>query len=164
METGIHYLDQVAYLTESEDVVVTTARAIMARGLDYELRAEAILRPSEVPVRILFSRLRNSLNQFEFQFENAKVLLSLEAEARPVVMAHRSGHDRRFALTPIFGEPLVDGVDKAFGRFWSLFFEAIARSAPNLTSAVSSRVTTKWIEQIYKKLEESLTEARAVLA
>ena len=154
IESGIHYLDQIVYVTGASTVVVGSARAIMFRGLDYELHCATTLGPEQVHVSVLFSRFRNAVNGFVFRFDGGNVTLGLEADASLVVTRTDTNRKEIFDISQRSLEPPVRNVERAFLRFWTLFFEAISAGQPNLTSALGS-LTTDWVEQIYRSVRNA---------
>jgi predicted dehydrogenase len=156
IETGIHLLDQIVYVTQAANLEVESVRGLHAQGLDYEMRSYADLTNKSglhFGAEIFLSRLRNEPSEFVFTFERACVHVPFKPALELLVATNDDTNRRRFQLRAARQQGLqVEAIDVAFYELWRQFLEAITTKSPNLSSACNSRLTSKWIGQIYQKL------------
>jgi len=160
IESAIHFLDQIVYVTKATAIQVHRVKAIVIGKIDYEVRCDCSIITAvkdSIPVDIIASRLRNQPFEFEFTFDQASLAIPREPGSRvrvaeaPDRVAATEALKRAYANTTE-----VNAVDKAFFEFWRLFLEGMDRESPNATSASTSRTTSAWLEAIYNRIETGL--------
>lgn len=157
IESAIHSLDQILYVTSAQDIQTTEINGIVRDGIDYQVSLTSQLtmpHQSKVDVRVFLSRLQNRTDCFQFTFEHATVMLPGKPD-QPLVI---SSQDTSIAPLTIatFSDRLFDPartVNQAFIVFWDRFVAGLHDRNVNLTSAATSVLTTHWIEQIYDHLD-----------
>jgi predicted dehydrogenase len=160
IESAIHILDQILLITNSETLIVKEVSSLQKMGIDYDTFFDTELsnKENKIQVDIEISTLRNLDNGVRFIFENAEVSCDMSP-------------DEKIRIFDCNGKPLfldigllnvsenerngAKSVTAAFYFFWSDFLQAVVRKTTNETSAINSLLTTGWIEQIYKKINNT---------
>jgi predicted dehydrogenase len=154
IESAIHTLDQILQFTEAEDVQVKEARAIYKNGIDYDTHFSGSLnsRKGTVDYTCHISCLRNLDNGLVLQFDNAT--LQLMPGPAPEIMIKTASGNIQVSHLPLRGNA-AENVNKAFVLLWSDFITALRKQESNTTSGVSSMLTSVWIENIYKRINNN---------
>lgn len=145
IDSAIHVLDQILFFTRANSVTVGTLSAVQRDGIDFDTRIESTITGpfGDCPVTSEVSSIRNLGTRLCLHFEDATV------EYRPnsgMIVTRLRG-----SAAPLF-EPRPSSANAAFVRCWREFLAGLRTEAPNRTSAITSRLTTHWIEQIYKRI------------
>jgi predicted dehydrogenase len=159
IESGIHALDHVLHTAAAEAVRVERVQAISFEGMDYDSVVQSTLTGpcGTVPVKSHVTRLTNLNQGFTFRFENAVVSHGL-GPAGPVRVSPRGPAESSDALHLDVGEPDRDSaetVNQAFFLCWSEFLEGVRSKSATTVSASASKLTTGWIEDIYKNMADT---------
>jgi predicted dehydrogenase len=151
IESAIHALDQILQFSRATDVTVTDVKGIFSRQIDYDTTFAGIIgtKDGAIPYSCHISCLRNLDNGLELEFENG----NLECMLSPGSDIRLTCSNTSFDITGVSGTTGSAGnVNAAFVLFWKDFIQGYHTQQPNITSGVSSILTTKWIEQIYSAL------------
>ena len=155
IESSIHSLDLIQYVTSAIDVKTHQVKAIVRDGIDYHVECEACLRlpeNHEIPVSVFISRLKSLPDVFQFHFENATVAFPTKPQF-PLLVRSRSEESGWHTLVPDeFAPKAAHNINTAFGLFWERFLRGLQESNANLTSASTSILTSRWVEQIYRSI------------
>jgi UDP-N-acetyl-2-amino-2-deoxyglucuronate dehydrogenase len=152
IESSIHSLDLIQYVTSATDVETSHVKSIVRAGIDFQMQCESRLTlpgNHEVPVSIFISRLKNLTDAFQFHFEHAVVDLPPKPQF-PLLIKPLSAGTNWHSLIP--SGPVSTAainINAAFVLFWDHFLTGLREKQPNLTSAASSVITSRWIDQIY---------------
>jgi predicted dehydrogenase len=156
IESAIHGLDQILFVTAPESVTVTEAAAVVMLGLDFDTvtRAELRLDARTVPVACEITRLRNVSQGFIYRFERATVHCALAPDSPLRVTASASpGAATTFELVPERGgDSGAQSINEAFTRIWRDFIRGLDERRPNASTASASLLTTGWVEDIYRRI------------
>ena len=156
IESSIHSLDLMQYLTSAMDVRTDRVRAIVRDGIDYHVECESRLVLSssrEVPVSILMSRLKSLPDAFHFHFEHGTVAYPTKPQY-PVQIRSRVASAAWHTVIP--NDIVSNGaysINAAFGKFWQHFLDGLRDQQHGLTSACTSLLTSRWVEQIYQAMQ-----------
>lgn len=155
IESSIHSLDLIQYLTCAEDLETSQVNAIVRDGIDYQMQCETRLRLPEnrnVPVSVFISRLKSLPDVFHFQFEHATVAVPGKPQL-PLLIKTRSSEGGWHTIIPDeFVPAAAHNINTAFVLFWERFLRGLDEANPNLTSASTSVLTSRWVEQIYRSI------------
>lgn len=153
IESSIHSLDLIQYVTSATDVVTSEVQCIAAAGIDFQMQCKSHLSLAgneKLPVSLFVSRLRNLPDAFQFYFDNAVVELPPKPQF-PLLIKPVNPGACWYTLEPGSARPrAAANINAAFVFFWEHFLAGIREQKPNITSAVSSVVTSRWIGQIYR--------------
>lgn len=157
MELGVHVLDLVAFVLDANRVKTKMVRGIVERGLDHHVTFEGSLHHDEtdVPVTAVVSRLEPVLNGVTLNFERGSLRFGVEATDRVRFRDTIPGRGERYVidsnLTRQKFRPAQSSAE-GFRAIWQSFLDGVRNVRVNPASAVTSRVTTDWIEAIYAGL------------
>jgi predicted dehydrogenase len=155
IESSIHSLDLILYVTSAIDVKTNEVKAIVRDGIDYQVECESCLRAPgnrDIPVSVFISRLKSLPDVFQFHFENATVAFPTKPQF-PLLVRSRSGESSWHTIVPDeFAPKAAHNINTAFGLFWERFLRGLHESNSNLTSASTSVLTSRWVEQIYRSI------------
>jgi predicted dehydrogenase len=144
-ETGIHTIDSALFVMDARDVQVRGGLMLRMEGIDIHTEADATITTlyGEVPAALKVSGLEGTIQGSEFRFEHATMILSRSGSIRILPVNKSSSYslsvEQMQATTP----------HQIAFRHWQGFLQSINQQTPNWTSALSCRVTTKIIEQLY---------------
>ena len=142
-------------MTSATDVVTSEVKCIAEAGIDFEMQCKSHLSLAgneKLPVSVVVSRLRNLPDAFQFRFDNAVIELPPKPQFPLLIKAVNPGACW-YTLEPGSVRPrAATNINAAFVFFWENFLAGIRERKPNLTSAMSSVVTSRWIGQIYRAL------------
>jgi predicted dehydrogenase len=155
IESAIHSLDQLVYSIEPNEIIVHKSDGILANGQEYHLSsfADMITDYGNVRINLAISRLYNQPSGITFEFEHA-TLHMINKPSSNIYLVDKNSRNKT-AIKIDYSQPFnicVDTSDKAFFVFWKLFFDAYLTKTINLTSAVTSALTTIWVEKIYRDI------------
>ncbi len=152
IESSIHSLDLIQYLTSASNIQTFNVKSIVRDGIDYQMQCDSRLTVAdgrEIPVSVFISRLKSLPDVFHFQFENAVVDLPTKPQF-PLLLKSRVSDSGWHAIVPDeFAPEAAHNINKAFALFWERFLNGMQNETANLTSACTSVMTSRWIEQIY---------------
>ena len=155
IESSIHSLDLIQHLTSAIDVKMHQVKAIVRDGIDYQVECESCLRVPgnrDIHVAVFISRLKSLPDVFQFHFENATVAFPAKPQF-PLLVRSRSEESGWHTLVPDeFAPNAAHNINTAFGLFWERFLKGLHESSANLTSASTSVLTSRWVEQIYRSI------------
>jgi predicted dehydrogenase len=150
-ETGIHALDLALYACDAVSATTSSVKLIKHAGFD--IHTEAMLKietghGSQAELELLVTALRYTTPCNTFVFDTARVRHDLwstgcltaesrEGEAKFVL----SGTSTEYPVTPA----------QMFNAHWSAFLDGVRSEKVNVTSAITSRITTQAIEEIYAR-------------
>ena len=155
IESSIHSLDLIQYVTSAIDVKTHQVKAIVRDGIDYQVQCETRLRlpgNRDIPVSVFISRLKSLPDVFHFHFEHATVALPGKPQL-PLLIKTRSTEAGWHTIVPDeFVPAAAYNINAAFVLFWERFLRGLEYAQPNLTSASTSVLTSRWVEQIYHSI------------
>ena len=156
IESAIHALDQIVYSTQARDVRVTSAQSVVFDRADFDTVTEATLLLAErsVPVRCEITRLRNLPSHITYKFRDAAVRQPLDAESDLVLRDNDHRATAAFSLIAKqgVGATRARSASQAMLLIWDEFLRGLQTHEVNASSAVTSVVTTSWVDQIYAKV------------
>ena len=158
IESAIHMFDQVLVATGASDVTTSVVESVQFDGIDYETIANGSLLVDGIDVdyRAEVSTLRNLRNGITLVFDKVSVRCSMMPDAS--VSIHCSDMtDVNFDLVRQVGYSdceYAKSTGYACYLFWDKFLQGLRDESANITSAVSSRLTSKWMEQIYNAISK----------
>ena len=150
IESAIHALDQILFITSAKDLKVLKLSRIQNDGIDYDTAATTLIKTtveSEVLVEFKISTLRNLDNQIYFYYDNATVVTKLDIESKISILVKD-----QISLFEVNFErdKSAKNINESFRQLWLDFIEAFSEKKLNHSLAETSLLTTKWIEQLYK--------------
>jgi predicted dehydrogenase len=111
---------------------------------------------ADVPLEIVISGLRETIEGVEFEFENATIsyqllgqgysLLGEEVDRVPVALPRRGG--AAYHLVPLAGQYFPVSAAQTAQEYWSAFLRGLREQRPNSTSAAGSTLTTEVVERL----------------
>ena len=148
-EAGVHALDAALHACGATATERVSVHMIRSHGFDVHTDAHLRVQrgeESDVDLDLLVSSLEYTTNDLVFSFENASVTVSIFGNT-----------DIRVTATKGNASFIVRGgstyfpntAHQVFHEHWSRFFTALRTGLPNDACAVSSRVTSQAIEQLY---------------
>jgi UDP-N-acetyl-2-amino-2-deoxyglucuronate dehydrogenase len=155
IESSIHSLDLIQYLTSATDVHTDQLKSIVRDGIDYQVQCNSRLTISEgqeITVSVFISRLKSLPDVFQFHFENAVVALPTKPQFPLVLKSSQPDASWQAIVPDEFAAEAAHNINTAFALFWECFLNGIQNEVPNLTSACTSVITSKWVEQIYNSM------------
>lgn len=155
METGPHGIDTILYCLDAKAVQLEDGRILVENGHDIHCEgvfAVTTSKGAKVPFEIEVSRLRNTINRVEFQFDNCTVFFSLFASPQLWVES-KDGRLRSILSDRTNCYPFT--WNQVLLEFWQTFMRGIEAGEVNYTSAVESILTTQAIEQLYALAPDS---------
>jgi predicted dehydrogenase len=156
IESSIHSLDLMQYLTAAVDVKTERVRGVVRDGIDYHVECESRLTlrdNQEIPVSVLMSRLKSLPDAFHFHFENATVAYPVKPQF-PVRIRSSAAETLWQTLVPNeFGIGGAYSINGAFSLFWQHFLAGLRDQQQGMTSACTSLLTSVWVEQIYRSMQ-----------
>jgi predicted dehydrogenase len=156
-ESAIHIQDIILWITGAQEVTVRQMRSFCANRLDYdsEFDSDIVSAGNTISVHCGISTLRNLDNGLQLQFEHALVLSDLSPDGG-IFIKKGDGEKLGFAMSaiPEYQDLSLTAakVNEAFLVFWQQFLSGLDNRSANRTSAYRSRLTTCWIEGIYKSM------------
>jgi predicted dehydrogenase len=149
IETGVHGIDTVLYALDAQAAQLVDGKMIVENG--HDIHCEAVLtvttsKGEKVCFKIEVSRLKNTINRIEFQFDNCTVFFSIfgspqlwvESKDRKI-RSLLSDRTNFYPFSP----------NQVLLEFWQTFLSGIEKGTTNYTSAIESVLTTQVIEQLY---------------
>lgn len=159
IESSIHSLDLIQFLTSATDVQTDHVRSIVRNGIDYQMQCDSRLTMSggrEIPVSAFISRLKSLPDVFQFHFEDTVVELPTKPQF-PLLLKSNKSDAGWYAMVPDeFAPVAAHNINTAFVLFWERFLAGLKTAVPNLTSAYTSVLTSRWVEQIYRSMDSSI--------
>lgn len=156
IESAIHGLDQILFATGADSVTVASARSVVLGGSDFDTITDATIDVggSEIPVRCEITRLRNVNSGTDFHFDHATVRQGPSAEADLVMSGRNADPTERFTLLPRVPGPQRGArtVAEALLLVWEEFLTGLRDERVNAASAMTSELTTMWVDQIHARL------------
>jgi predicted dehydrogenase len=155
IDSGIHGLDQILFTTGADDLQLKEIEAVVFNGIDYEtsFSTEIIAKESRFTVQCNLTRVRNIAQGFKFHFEAATASFDLSPDASVFVTSVEGKRIEKIKLELSSSNvPRATTINQSFYLFWTLFLQGLSKREANLTSASSSILTTKWIEEIYQNI------------
>jgi len=154
IESAIHTLDQILQFTKASNIFVDEVKCLSKSGIDYDTKFTTTLNCEDVniPVYSHISSVRNLDNGITIEFSNG--IVRFQPSVNNVLYATAVNQKKiveLFLPDNEFGNS-CSSINVAFVQFWKDFIKAINTRQPNLTNAVNSLLTTKWIEQIYQQV------------
>jgi predicted dehydrogenase len=149
IETGVHGIDTVLYCLDAQGAELMDGRMIAENGHDIHCDGVFTLTTSKgerVPFEIEVSRMKNTINKIEFQFDNCNVSFAIFGESQLWVES-KDGKLRTLLTDRSNCYPFT--WHQVSREFWQTFMNGIERGEANYTSAIGSVVTTLVIEQLY---------------
>jgi hypothetical protein len=122
---------------------------VKKQGIDYETSFWANITCNEsqfVEIESCVSSIRNLENELHFYFDYGEITCELSPNAK--IFIHKNGTKLLLSDDKDYTDRATS-VGQSFYIFWQQFLNAIANKSINLTSASSSILTTKFIEDIY---------------
>jgi predicted dehydrogenase len=156
IESSIHSLDLMQHLTAAASVRTDNLQAIVRDGIDFHVECQSHLElsdGSEIPVELLLSRLRSLPDAFHFQFETGTVAYPVKPQLPVLLRSNMVGASWQTLTPNEFAATGASSINAAFGLFWQYFLDGLQNRQPGLTSACSSLLTSRWIEQIYQLMQ-----------
>lgn len=152
LETGVHGIDTVFYCLGAESVRLRSGRIVMDEGLD--LHAEGMFevvdsRGDTIPFEVEVSRLRNTINRIEFEFEQATVYFSIFSLSG-LDNLHVQPHGSNAGYTLMNSRNNFPRTWNQVGAaFWEAFLGGVSAGEANYTAAGDSVLTTQAVEMLY---------------
>lgn len=149
IETGVHGIDTVLYCLDAQAAELMGGTMIAENGHDIHCEGEFNLTTSKgdsVPFEIEVSRIKNTINRLEFQFDNCNVSFVIFGEPHLWVES-KDGKLRSLLSDRKKCYPFT--WHQVSLEFWQAFMNGIERGETNYTSAIGSVLTTQVIEQLY---------------
>ena len=149
-ESGVHGIDTILFCTRAQSVQVDSVRMIMDGRFD--LHTEANLRvvmsqARDIQCLMTFSSIQETINGWEFHFENAVASFSFSSEYVSIKAPNGSG---TYRLEANACDCYPRTSYQMFYEFWSRFLAGVHVQKSNWTSASQSILTTEVIEKLYE--------------
>lgn len=155
IESAIHGLDQIIHGTYAEAVTVTSARSVMFNGSDFDTVSEAEIRVhgEPVPVRCEITRLRNLASEITYHFDHTTVRQGTGAEGELTIRGRGAAGGNLFTMLPqSAGQRGARSAAQAMVLIWEAFLGGLRSGQVNASSAVTSTLTTSWVDQIHQRI------------
>jgi len=154
IESAIHSFDQILNFTAATDVEVDNLSFIQKNGIDYDTTVQSYLTTplGKIPVTSQVSTLRNLNNGLTLSFDHATIKCKLSPDA---IINVFSKNGKQFSIENLFNlQNYPKTVNSSFFLFWEKFIESLNKKTENFTSASTSLLTTKWMENIYVTISQ----------
>jgi predicted dehydrogenase len=150
-DVAIHGIDCIMFFTQAEKLVLKSKKIINDEDLNIDIHSEIefeLYDPlgSSIQCNSLISQLTNTSNNIKLKFENAELVFSLFDEEPIKILKN----DLSINLTDALYGNTPSSSHQIFYSFWRSFIEGIVSEKTNLTSAINSVMTTRFIEQAYQ--------------
>src|SRR5712664_438405 len=148
IETGVHGIDTVLYCLDAQTAQLVDGKMIVENGHDIHCEAALMVTTSKgerVCFKIEVSRLKNTINRIEFQFDNCTVFFSIVGSPQLWVES-KDGKLRSLLSDSTNFYP--SSCNQVLLEFWQAFINGIEKGETNYTSAIESVLTTQVIEQL----------------
>ena len=151
LETGIHGIDAVLYVLNTQPAQCKSLRTVFEDGFDLHVEATWGLSMddgSAVDFHFVTTRLRDVTNRIEIGFDNHRLVWPFMNDGA-VEVTTRTGQSR-YCLK------LAEGIwpktpYQTLADYWTAFFSGLDRGAANLTSASTTEGVTRIVEQVYSQ-------------
>ena len=150
LDNAIHGLDLVLFVCGARTTSLRSVQMRIDNGFDIHTRAEIEIMGDSigaVPFRIHVSCLEETTNRFDFRFEHAVVRWSTTS---PGVFVKPNKGDNWQLLSPPAGRCYPTNSVQTSFQFWKTYLIGLDAAGANLTSAISSVLTTELIEALYQ--------------
>jgi predicted dehydrogenase len=150
-EFAVHFVDAMIFCAGATNVEVSKVRMVSEAG--YDLHTEAslslVLRSgSTVPASMVISRLADTSESLEFDFEHGRARVDFLNDTLGVENQRR---DRRYRLLRPDDSLYPVTSRQTLFEHWTAFFDGLRTSRPNYTSASEAVLTTELLERLYDK-------------
>lgn len=157
IESAIHGLDQILYITGASSVSVEHVRSVAIEGIEYDVVLNSTLYKDEscIPVECVISRLRSLVSGFVFVFDRMRLRVSLAPDANVTMLYDKTGISRSLVLSASnrsAHEFSAVTINQAFYTCWSDFLDSLHLQKPSITAGSRISLTTHWVEEIYKRI------------
>jgi predicted dehydrogenase len=163
LETGVHGIDAVHFCLGAQETKLRSGKIVMDGQID--VHAEAVYdivdaNGDTIPFEVEVSRLKNTINRVEFEFERATVhfvIFSLADSDKFFVSPSNS--KLQYTLTdPKRNYPGT--WSQIVADFWRDFFRGIETNTPNYTAAIRSILTTQAVQELYALANKTPSSSR----
>ncbi len=149
-ESGVHGIDTTLFCTRAQSVQVDSVKMIKEEG-GLDLHTEATLsikteRPEIIESKMKFSSIQETINGWEFHFENVVASFSLSGEY--IELRPKDGSGSYLLESNVAGSYPRNSY-QMFYEFWENFLDGVQLEKSNWTSALDSTLTTKVVEDLY---------------
>ena len=154
IENAIHGLDQILHVTSANEVRLKNAHAIVMNNIDYDTVVSTVLTTSrgEVQVDTKFSKLQSRGYGFTCFFDRAVVKCKDQPCGEIQIW---SLSDKKVRIEPTsdvdYGKCALN-ISQAFHAAWSDCIASKSNKRKGKLSADSARLTTYWVEEIYREI------------
>lgn len=153
IESAIHTLDQLLLILDAKEVTVENVRSLAKQKIDYDSHIIGQIKCSNTTIayELSISNLRNFNNGLYFEFENCTLKCELSVEGSITIKSKSS--KRWYTVAQVGGHAnYPSSINDSFRYLWLDFLNALTTGQTNYSSAVNSKLTTHWIEQIYQNV------------
>lgn len=149
IETGVHGIDTVLYCLNAQEAKLTGGTMVIENGHDIHCDGTLSLTDQEghaVPFEVEVSRLKNTINRVEFEFDYCTIFFSLFASPE-LFIENKRGECQSILTNRTSYYPFT--WNQVLFEFWQAFRSAILYRSPNYTAASQSALSTEVIEKLY---------------
>lgn len=158
-EFGIHGLDSMLFVTQSKTADIKKVHSVWDGDVDMHTRAHLELKNTSnetVEAELLVTGIEDLVEGMELEFENTTLsyLLpgqgyALEGDTADLRVSVRSkSGGKSYELTPRDTQMYPETKFQMFHDFWSQFLNGVRQQKSNDTSALSTLLTTRVLEEI----------------
>jgi len=145
LESGIHGLDQILYITNANDIDLIDYKSIRMKGIDFDNIFKSVISADKhkIDVECKITRLESFGHYFKYFFENA-IITQFD---KPDSLINIQAENINFHLNENISKgSYAKDIDEAFYLIWNCFIENIKIKETVHFSASNSLLTSKWIE------------------